>query len=46
MKGNFTWAAVCFVMLYPAVKERTRVQDGKGFQECVSCSATIKFIVS
>lgn len=33
MKGNFTGAAVCFLMLYPAIKESPRVQGGKGFQE-------------
>lgn len=23
-----------------------RVQDGRGFQECVGCSATIRFVLS
>lgn len=46
MKGNFKWAAVCFLMLYPAIKERAGVQDGRDFQECVSCLAPIKFVVS
>lgn len=36
MKGHFTWAAVCFLMLYPAIKERAYVQDGRGFQELLS----------
>lgn len=31
--------------VYSAVKERAWVQGGRGLQECVSCSATIKFVV-
>lgn len=46
MKGNFKWAAVCFLMLYPAIKERACVQDGRDFQECASCLAPAKFVVS
>lgn len=46
MKGNFKWAAVCFLMLYPAIKERARVRDGRDFLECVSCLAPVMFMVS
>lgn len=46
MKGSFKWAAVCFLMLYPAIRERAGVQGGRDFQERVSCLAPIKFVVS